>query len=536
MGAGLFLCEAVGVPHFLCQQLKMRFRTLLPFLLSALAMGVSSAQAQTDPVQLRAHVEVLASDAYKGRAAGGPAERMTTRYIQRAFADAGLEPALPGGKWFQPVPLIRRSSQSWAVSIRAGKAAQATLPPEATVLIGGGMRNFVHAAPVVFIGYGIVDPLTGRNDLKDMDLKGAVVLRLIGQPPEYAAAGRQAPSYAERREIYRQSGAVAEISIAEDDERFGLLQAAYRKGLVQLDDKTPALSLTGQMRGRDAAMWLQQAGQSLEAMKTAAKEAHFRPLPVDWRISAMALTRQTRFRSSNVIGRLKGTASADGAIVVTAHWDGYGLCQPRKAADRICNGAIDNASGIAGLIEAARNLASGARPARDFIFIATTAEEHGLLGAEHYARNPVVPLSETVAALNLDTIALRGRGAPVGIIGKGLTSLDAIVTSAALAQGRSILDDASVQQYYSRSDHFALARRGVPAVMMTGLFSREREKGDAVDRYFAEQYHQPGDELAMIPSFDGAAEDVDLMLAVARAIAEKRDPPAWAAGSPYRRQ
>lgn len=485
-------------------------------------------------MRLRQHVEVLADDAFQGREAGGPADRKTTNYIAKALANAGIEPGWRG-KWLQPAPFIRRSAVEWRLSGQAsGEAIE--ISPEALVLIGEGKVERIANAPVVFIGHGIVDPASGRDDIGSADLKGAVALRFAEPPPEYAAGNRPVPDLRLRRALYRSRGAVADIAINDsEDAEFARLQRGYRLGLMRLEETGPGIGVTGHVKAAAAAPVLAAAGLDLKTMRTQAAMPDFRAATIPLRITAHVETGIRRFRSANVVGRLEGRGRPDEAVIVTAHWDGYGVCLPAGSPDRICNGAIDNASGIAGMIELARALKAGPAPRRSVLFVATTAEEHGLLGAEYYAAHPAVPLRATVGGVNLDTIALRGRGAKLGVIGRGLTTLDPIIRDVATAQGRELLDDSSVQQYFRRSDHFALVKRGVPMVMLTGIFSREREKDDAIDRYFERDYHQPGDELEAVPSFDGAAEDVEAALAVVRWMANADVPPRWLPNSPYQR-
>ena len=240
--------------------------------------------------------------------------------------------------------------------------------------------------------------------------------------------------------------------------------------------------------------------------------------------SLRAKTAVQAYRSVNVIGRLQGGARPDEAAVMTAHWDHLGLCRAAGALDRICNGAVDNASGVASMIETARGLAQGPKTARSLLFVATTAEEMGLLGARAFVREPPVPLKAMVAALNLDTVALAPRGSAVAVIGRGLTRLDPLVDEAARALGRKIDGSTAPNAFIARQDGWELMNAGIPAVMAGGAFSQPA----LLDAFFASRYHGPTDDPAHAIELGGAAEDVALYVALARLLADPERFPALA--------
>jgi hypothetical protein len=223
---------------------------------------------------------------------------------------------------------------------------------------------------------------------------------------------------------------------------------------------------------------------------------------------------RTPIRANNVIGRIAGSDGAGEAIVFLAHLDHVGLCRPPGAADRTCNGAVDNASGVASLIEIARALAHGPRPRRDILFVATAAEELGLVGARAFAADPPVPLARIVAALNLDTVAVAPRGAPVTIVGRGRTGLDRLVDATARGLGRRVDPGFGADRLVKRQDGWALLQQGVPAIMVGGAY------GPALERFFASRYHQPEDEADRGLQLGGAAEDVLLHVALGAALAD----------------
>jgi Zn-dependent M28 family amino/carboxypeptidase len=218
--------------------------------------------------------------------------------------------------------------------------------------------------------------------------------------------------------------------------------------------------------------------------------------------------------ANNVIGRIAGSDGTGEAVLFLAHADHVGLCRPLGAADRICNGAVDNASGVASLIEIARALAAGPQPRRDILFVATAAEELGLVGARAFAADPPLPLDRIVAALNLDTVAVAPRGAPVTIVGRGRTGLDALVDATARRLGRRVDPGREGDRLAQRQDGWAFAQKGVPAIMVGGAY------GPALERFFASRYHQPSDQADRDLELGGAAEDVALHVALGRALAD----------------
>jgi Zn-dependent M28 family amino/carboxypeptidase len=221
-------------------------------------------------------------------------------------------------------------------------------------------------------------------------------------------------------------------------------------------------------------------------------------------------------KSANVIGRLVGTGASGEAVVITAHWDHLGLCRAAGAPDRICNGAVDNASGVALMIEVARQLAAGPRPKRTILFVATTGEEEGLVGARAFVAAPPVALDRIVAAINLDTAATAPAGAPVGIVGRGLTGLDPIVDVEALRLGRRVDRSRWANRFVKRQDGWAFLQAGVPAIMVGGSLGDHA----AMEAFLNGSYHRPDDDLAHLPSLAGVAEDSVLLVAIVRAFAD----------------
>ncbi|MDP8994217.1 MAG: M28 family peptidase, partial [Pseudomonadota bacterium] len=261
---------------------------------------------------------------------------------------------------------------------------------------------------------------------------------------------------------------------------------------------------------------LAAAGGDLAAMLDEQAGPSFRAVPLPLAATMEVRTEVRRYTTNNVVGRIRGSGGGSESVLLLAHWDHLGLCEPEGRRDRICNGAVDNASGIAVLIEAAGRLAAGQRPQRDLLLLATSAEEAGLLGARYFAARPAVPLASIVAAVNMDTVAVQPAGRPVAVVGRGIAPLEAAIAAAALEMGRTIDASFLADAFLRRQDGWALARAGVPAVMVGGAFADMT----ALRAFLAGRYHGPEDELDASVPLDGAAEDANLIVALARRLAD----------------
>lgn len=485
--------------------------------LSALLLAAASPVSSPviDPARVAAHVDVLASDAYEGRAPGTAGETRTIQYVIDQMAAAGLSPTAADGGWRQPVALVTRVPV--AARLTAGRQRVAARD---LVLTGNGEAETA-SGPLVFAGYADDEMLAG--------VEGAVVLYLAGARP--GADG--GPSGAERRAALRRAGAVAAIGLVPDSD-WPAVSASLRQGGVSLADDDE-IALRGAMRAGAAVPLIAVGGGNLARLIEAADDEGFAPWHGAVRVGLSARTEVRPWTSWNVAGLLPGRVQPDKLVVVTAHWDHLGICRPAGGRDRICNGAVDNASGIGGMIEMARALAAGPRPDRSVLFLATTAEEMGLLGARAYTRAPLRPLADTVAALNLDTIALRPAGAPVAVVGRGLSTLDAVAAAAAESQGRAIDETTGADAFVRRSDAFAFLDAGVPAIVATGVLAGDAEHDPLLGGFFRDRYHQPGDEAAAIADWAGAAEDVALNLAILRALTHSGARVEWLPDSPWQR-
>lgn len=486
--------------------------------LGAAALALASAPAQSPlpasaiEAALMRHIATLADDAMEGRRPGTPGGDKAVRYIAGEMQAVGLSPGAAGGNWYQPVDLVERKPLSARAKWRiAGRKID--IADEELVLLGSAPRFRLDHAPVIYAGYGLPD------NLKGVDVAGAIVLLLPGKPEKPA----DTPSLDNRRSKIARSGAAAVLTLMASETSWRAVRSQYADGRIFLaEDEGKAV--LGAISYPAWTRLLREAGRDPRALQSAAADPGFVAVPVGVKADLRAKTTVRRYRSVNVIGRLAGAARADEAVVIMAHWDHLGICRAAGVTDRICNGAVDNASGIASMLEIARGLAQGPRPARSLLFVATTAEELGLLGARAFVKAPPLPLGSIVAGLNLDTVAIAPKGAPVAIIGRGMTRLDPFVDATARALGREVDTGTAANAYVARQDGWELMGAGVPAIMLGGAFSQRT----LLERFFASRYHGPADDLAHGLELGGAAEDVVLHVALARLLADPAQFPASA--------
>jgi hypothetical protein len=473
-----------------------------------LLLPAPAAAEEIRPRDMMRHIEVLASDSFQGRAPGSEGETLTTAYIIAELRRRGLEPGGADGGWLQPVALVERRPLSHRTRWFAG-GRTVPLGDERIALTGSEAEQRLDHAPVVFVGHGVVDRERGIDQLAGADLRGAVALMLAEGPdvPDF-------PSLRSRVRAVAAAGASAVIRIVDDSIPWEAVLAGAAASETMRDVGLPPV--LGSIPATEADRLARAAGTDLASLLDERPGPAFRAVPLALSASFEVSTEVRRFVSSNVVGRIRGGGGGGGSVLLLGHWDHLGLCRPEGAGDRVCNGAVDNASGIAMLIEAAGRLAAGPRPGRDVLVLATTAEEVGLLGAEHFAAQPTVPLESIVAAINLDTVAIHGRGEPVAVIGRGIPALDAAIEATATALGRPMDTSYAADAFVRRQDGWALASAGVPAVMVGGSFANMA----ALNAFLAGDYHGPDDEARPDIPLEGAAEDANLLVALARRLAD----------------
>jgi Zn-dependent M28 family amino/carboxypeptidase len=481
------------------------------FAACALVLASCSAPAQAISAEaLRQHIDVLASDSFEGREPGTAGEQKTIFYIARQLQSYGLEPAGPLNSWYQPLEVnVRRPGDQTSFWQAKGKRAERIeLDRDELILIGRSPHETLAAAPVVFAGHGAVIPDKGIDQLAGAAVKGAVVLILYDSPPTPGF-----PAYAERVEAAAARGAAAVIGIVGDDLPWPVVQRLYDAGQKRLA-ATASAPIQGAISQAAAEKLASAAGVSLAGLLDAPGPS-FTPVTLKLRATLDVTTAIETVATHNVVGRLRGAGGTGESLLYLAHWDHLGICAPEER-DRICNGAVDNASGVAALLEIARAFGHGPRPKRDVLFLATTSEEMGLLGAEYFATRPVVPLPSIVAAINMDTLAIAPRGSQVAVMGRGHPALDALIDRAVAEAGRTLDSDREADAFVERQDGWALARAGVPAIVVGGTFSDMKRLG----AFLAGPYHSPADNPGPELVLDGAAEDADLMLALGLKLAD----------------
>ena len=516
-------------------------------LLSALLLAapVAAAPFTFSAARIGDDVKALASDAFAGRGPGEVGEAQTLAFLAARFQAAGLEPAGPDGSWLQPVPLIRLDRAPGAsLTIKLnGDALPAVLGQNATLALRLPGDTAIADAPIVFAGFGVV--AGGHDPYAGVDVAGKIVLLLAGDPDGEAGSdlgfeGRRL-TYAGRVGVKlaaaAKAGAVGAIVLHEDfAASYPLVQLI---GTERVPQMVPAATVFGGtmrfsswIEGALGERLLAAAGLDLARAKAAARKADFRAVPLPATASAAGRLIATPFTSYNVVGKLRGTAQAGEAVLYGAHWDANGQGVPDAAGDAIRNGAIDNATGTAELIEVARAFTAGPRPARTLVFAAWTAEEKGLLGAEYYAANPLVPLASTVAVINLDPHVQLPRTRSLELIGGGRTTLEGDLAAAAKAMGLVVVPEPNPEAgWYFRSDHFPFAQRGVPSLAFRAgrdLVAGGTAAGQAlIDDYNQRCYHQPCDQVGAGFTFQAAAQEAEAAWRTGLAVANRRQKPGW---------
>jgi Zn-dependent M28 family amino/carboxypeptidase len=528
------------------------------FLLPLLLLSTAAAPApQINLPQLKADVETLSSDAFEGRAPGTEGEKKTLAYLTKRMAEIGLKPGNKG-EWLQPVPMVAITTDPSAVITVTGGKAPVTLAMNKDVAVATRRpqaKVAVEASDVVFAGHGIVAPERGWNDYAGLDVRGKTVLVLVNDPDwQTPAAGKDAGPFSGRemtyygRYVYKfeealRQGAAAVLVIHADEPAgypFGVIGSGVGRPVISLDrGDAKTLDYEGWITTEAATRVLAAAGMDLAVLTKAAQQKGFRPVATGLKASTLLDNKVVRSASNNVVGLLPGTKRPDEVVLYTAHWDHTGRCKADATGDDICNGAIDNASGTAGLLAIADAFAKAKRTDRSVAFIAVTAEESGLLGSQYYAEHPVFPLGKTVGGVNMDGLNTDGVTEGVTISGAGKSELEGMAAKVAAAQGRKLVPEASPEKgYYFRSDHFSLAKLGVPMLSAGSggeLVGKPPGSAEAAAAdYVKNRYHQPGDEYDPNWNWSGALQDLTLYADIGRSLANSTAWPNWLPGSEFR--
>ena len=508
-----------------------------------------------DETVFRDHVRVLASDDFEGRKPGTAGEEKTVAYLVEQFRKLGLKPG-NGESFLQQVPMIESLAGADASLSASRNGTLTTLAYGKDMVIWstrGTPQAELRRSELVFVGYGIVAPEYAWNDYADIDVHGKTVVVLVNDPgygtkdPKVFRGGTMTyyGRWAYKVEEAARQGAAGVLLIHDSDAAgyaWSVVQATWMGAQLALstaDGDAGRAAIEGWIQKDAARALFSAAGLDFAATAAAAAQPGFKAVAMGLRVDATLHNSVRQFNSANVIAQLPGGSRRREYVVYTAHWDHLGR-DPARPGHNIFNGAVDNASGVAGLLALAQSFVRTKPVAdRSIVFLALTGGEAGLLGSEYYAENPIFPLRGTAAVLNLDTLHSGGPTRDVTVFGVGNTDLEEYARAAALLQGREVTPEPEPQQgLYFQSDDFSFAKAGVPALYAkSGLDDAARGPvwGRArLDDYVAHRYRQPADQYS--PDWDvrGALEDLALYYDVGNRVAHTRRFPRWYPNSEFR--
>ncbi|MGQ0732149.1 MAG: M20/M25/M40 family metallo-hydrolase [Acidobacteriota bacterium] len=517
------------------------------------APAAGPAEAEIQTASLRAHLRMLSHDLMEGRAPSTRGGTLAAEYLATQLAAMGIEPGGSDGTYFQQVPIVESVvDRTFTLSV----PGQTYRYGQDIVAFSGSEQARVHVqGDVVFVGHGIVAPEMQWNDYAGIDVKGKWVVIMVNDPPappdEPTLFGGPALTYYGRwtykfEEAARQ-GAAGALLIHTDESAtypWQVVQSSWTGTQYALPPAAgvPALGIKAWVTNDAASDLVRRSGRNLDQLRTAARARGFKAVPLGIRAAATLQQRSSRKTSPNVIGVLKG-ANTNQGVVFTSHYDHFGVREQQAGdkpdADRIFNGAYDNASGCAGLLLIAQAMARAEqRPARSFYFVFTTAEESGLLGAEYFAQHPPIPMSAVAANINIDGINYLGPTHDVVLLGADRSTLGPMVGAIAKERGRILGEDQHPERgYFFRSDHFPLAKAGVPALSIseprefTGPNAAALKKRQ--EAYNSTDYHQPSDEFDEAWDFRGAVEDLKLLAQLAWQVAAQPELPRYNDGDQF---
>jgi Zn-dependent M28 family amino/carboxypeptidase len=513
------------------------------------------------PDGLLAHIKVLASDEFEGRSPGTKGEELSVKYITDQFEKIGLKPGNPDGTYTQEVPLAGIKSEPRMSFVTRDKTMDLKYP-DAFVASSARVKPEIkiEKSDMLFVGYGVVAPEYGWDDYKNVDVRGKTLLMLIGDPPvpdpkdpskldDKMFKGKAMTYYGRwtyKYEIAAQKGAAAAIIIHETEPAaypWQVVRSSWGNENFELDnpDKNmDAVSARSWITLDVAKKLFADCGQNFDAVKKSAVTKDFRPVMLTAKANIEIKQQIRSFKSHNVVGKLEGSDSKlrDEYIIYTAHWDHLGR-HPELQGDQIFNGAIDNASGVASVIELAAAFTKiNPPPKRSVLFMATTAEEAGLLGAKFYAEYPLYPLEKTLADINLDSMNVWGKARDIEDLSLGFSTLDDLLADAAKRQGRSAIPDSRPDKgKIYRADNFEFSKVGLPSLYVgkgEHLLSRPETAPLRSDEFDSTDYHQVTDEVHPDWDLSGAVQDVQLLFEVGYQVANGDKFPEWKSGSEFK--
>ncbi|MGD1101123.1 MAG: M28 family metallopeptidase [Terriglobia bacterium] len=533
-----------------------------------LAMADAAGQSgwkQINAARILENIKVLSSDQYEGRAPASQGETLATGYIEDQFKKVGLKPGNPDGTYFQSVPMVGikadPSAQLVFTDYASGKHETLKFADDFVAWTKRVQPAISVEADMVFVGYGVVAPEYQWDDFKGLNVKGRILVVLINDPPvpdpkdpskldEKTFKGKAMTYYGRwtyKFEMAAAKGALGCLIVHQTG------PAGYPWGVVRSSNTGEQFNLVSGDRGMSrcaAEGWITYekakalfalAGKDFDALEKSAVSRDFHP--VDLHVKASLGLRNTlrTINSKNVVGKVVGSRPdlRDEYVIYTAHWDHLGI-GPEVNGDKIYHGALDNASGVAGIVELADAFAHiQPPPRRSILFLSVTAEEKGLLGSQYYAEHPLYPLSKTLAEINMDGLNMLGRTKDIEVIGLGQSTLDDVVEAVAAEQGRVVRPDAEPEKgFYYRSDHFNFAKQGVPALdPSSGVEYLGKPEGWGLqmrDKYTSEDYHKPSDKIKPYWDMSGTVEDLRLLGEVGYRVANAKTFPVWKAGSEFK--
>jgi len=508
------------------------------------------------------HINRLASDGFEGRAPGTAGEDSSVAYITEQFKAIGLAPGNPDGTYIQPVSMIGYTSHPEASITVAGKTMKLRFPND---YVGVSRRNAndvrVDNSDVVFVGYGVVAPEYGWDDYKGMDVKGKTIVMLVNDPavpdPNDSTKldstmfkGRAMTYYGRwtyKYEIASDRGAAAAIIVHETGPAgypFEVVQGSWgRENFdVKVTGATNRVAVESWMTLDKTKELFRNAGLNFDSLHKAATRKDFKPVALNAKATFRVRNDVREIQSKNVVGKLEGSDPKlkDEYVIYTAHWDHLGKDTTLKG-DQIFNGALDNASGTAGLLTLAKAYkALPTPPARSLLFLAVTAEEQGLLGAKWYATHPLYPLNRTLADMNIDGVNQWGKTKDMTVVGYGNSTMDDVLGSVLASQGgRTIKSDPEPEKgFFYRSDHFEFAKQGVPALYTdagTEYVGKDPGYGQKKrDEYTENDYHKPSDQVKPDWDLSGAVEDLQAFFQVGYRVAQTDRWPEWKPGTEFK--
>lgn len=506
------------------------------------------------------HIRVLASDEYEGRAPGTRGEDLTVNYLTEQFKRIGLKPGNPDGTFVQKVPLAGFTAQPVASFQTKDKRIALNFPNDYIAVSRRYVPQVnVENSDIVFVGYGVVAPEYGWDDYKGLDVRGKTIVMLINDPAVPDAndpaklddkmfKGRAMTYYGRwtyKYEIASEKGAAACIIVHETQPAgypYEVVSGSWSRenfDIARADKNMNRVGIESWITRDKAQELFTASGQDFDQLKKAATRKDFRPVALDAKANFRLTNTLRTIDSRNVIAKLEGSDPKlkNEYVIYTAHWDHLGR-DPKREGDQIFNGALDNASGTASLLELAEAFTK-LKPKRTIIFLAVTAEEKGLLGAKYYATNPLYPLNRTLANINMDGVNQWGRTKDIISVGYGNSTLDDMLIAAAREQNRIVKPDAEPEKgFFYRSDHFEFAKQGVPALYVdSGDEYPDKPAGYGQakrDEYTARDYHKPSDEIKPDWDLSGAVEDLRLLATVGYRVAQGNSYPQWKPGTEFK--